>query len=298
LLWQIWRRRADYLYILPALGVMLLVIGYPIYYTVYLSFFSTPASLSMADKIFVGADNYTRILSSSSFRDVTYNTVIWTVFSTLFAFVLGFGAALALNREFVGRGLIRGILLIPYVISAVAAAYVWRWLYHSDFGVIGAISVAAGITDKPIIFLDDIHRVLPSLIVVNVWKEFSFAMIMMLAGLQTVPDQLHRAAQVDGASTWHRFWHITVPHLKSVTLITVLLLIVSNLNSFTLPWIMTGGGPAGASQIWITDIYQVAFGRIRFGYASAYSVILFIVMMSLGYFYVRALTAGDRKRAE
>ena len=298
MLWQIWRRRADYLYILPALGVMLLVIGYPIYYTVYLSFFSTPASLSMADKIFVGLDNYTRILGSSSFRDVTYNTVIWTVFSTIFAFVLGFGAALALNREFVGRGLIRGILLIPYVISAVAAAYVWRWLYHSDFGVIGALSVAAGITDKPIVFLDDIHRVLPSLIVVNVWKEFSFAMIMMLAGLQTVPDQLHRAAQVDGASAWHRFWHITVPHLKSVTLITVLLLIVTNLNSFTLPWIMTGGGPAGASQIWITDIYQVAFGRIRFGYASAYSVILFIVMMSLGYFYVRALTAGDRKRAE
>ena len=277
---------------------MLLVIGYPIYYTVYLSFFNTPPSLSMADKIFVGADNYTRILGSGSFRDVTYNTVIWTVFSTLFSFVLGFGAALALNREFVGRGLIRGILLIPYVISAVAAAYVWRWLYHSDFGVIGALSVAAGITEKPIVFLDDIHRVLPSLIVVNVWKEFSFAMIMMLAGLQTVPDQLHRAAQVDGASAWHRFWHITVPHLKSVTLITVLLLIVSNLNSFTLPWIMTGGGPAGASQIWITDIYQVAFGRIRFGYASAYSVILFVVMMSLGYFYVRALTAGDRKRPE
>jgi multiple sugar transport system permease protein len=295
---QIFRHWADYLYITPALGVMLLVIGYPIYYTVYLSFFNTPPSLSMADKIFVGADNYTRILGSRSFRDVTYNTVIWTVFSTIFAFVLGFGAALALNREFVGRGLIRGILLIPYVISAVAAAYVWRWLYHSDFGVIGALSVAAGMTEKPIVFLDDIHRVLPSLIVVNVWKEFSFAMIMMLAGLQTVPDQLHRAAQVDGASTWHRFWHITVPHLKSVTLITVLLLIVSNLNSFTLPWIMTGGGPAGASQIWITDIYQIAFGRIRFGYASAYSVILFVVMMSLGYFYVRALTAGDRKHPE
>ncbi len=168
---------------------MLLVIGYPIYYTVYLSFFNTPPSLSMADKIFVGVDNYTRILGSGSFRDVTYNTVIWTVFSTLFAFVFGFGAALALNREFVGRGLIRGILLIPYVISAVAAAYVWRWLYHSDFGVIGALSVAAGFTEKPIVFLDDIHRVLPSLIVVNVWKEFSFAMIMMLAGLQTVPDQ-------------------------------------------------------------------------------------------------------------
>jgi multiple sugar transport system permease protein len=211
--------------------------------------------------------------------------------------VLGLIAALVLNREFIGRGFIRGILLIPYVISAVAAAYVWRWLLHSDYGVIGAITTELGITDKPIVFLDDVDRALPSLIVVNVWKEFSFAMIMMLAGLQTVPDQLHRAAQVDGAGVWQRFWHITLPHLKGVTLITVLLLLVTNLNSFTIPWIMTGGGPAGSTQLWITDIYQLAFGRIRFGIASAYSVILFLIMMSMGYFYVRALTRGDERRA-
>jgi multiple sugar transport system permease protein len=134
-----------------------------------------------------------------------------------------------------------------------------------------------------------------SLIVVNVWKEFPFAMIMMLAGLQTVPEQLLRAAQVDGANALQRFWHVTLPHVKGVTLVTVLLLLVTNLNSFTIPWIMTGGGPAGASEIWITHIYQIAFGRIRFGLASAYSVILFIVMMGLGYFYVRALTSGDER---
>lgn len=287
---------ADYVYVLPALGVMLLVIGYPIYYTIYLSFFNTPPSLAMSDKIWVGLDNYERILRSENFRDVTKNTAVWTVFSTFFAFVLGLLAALVLNREFIGRGFIRGVLLIPYVISAVAAAYVWRWLLHSDFGVIGAISMELGVTDEPINFLDNVDRALPSLIVVNVWKEFPFAMIMMLAGLQTVPDQLHRAAQVDGAGVWQRFWHITAPHLKGVTLITVLLLIVTNLNSFTIPWIMTGGGPAGSTQLWITDIYQLAFGRIRFGIASAYSVILFVVMMSMGYFYVRALTRGDDRR--
>jgi multiple sugar transport system permease protein len=122
-------------------------------------------------------------------------------------------------------------------------------------------------------------------------------MIMMLAGLQTVPDQLLRAAQVDGAGAWHRFWHITVPHLKNVSVVTVLLLLVANLNAFTIPYVMTGGGPAGASEIWITQIYQIAFGRIRFGLASAYSVILFIVMMTMGYFYVRALTRGDERNA-
>ena len=137
---------------------MLLVIGYPICYTIYLSFFATPPNLAMSHKIFVGFDNYTRILGSDAFLSATWNTFIWTFFSTVISFVLGFGAALALNREFVGRGLLRGILLVPYVISAVAAAYVWRWLYHSDFGVIGALSVALGITDKPIIFLDNVEH--------------------------------------------------------------------------------------------------------------------------------------------
>ncbi|MFC0406679.1 carbohydrate ABC transporter permease [Roseomonas elaeocarpi] len=277
---------------------MLLVIGYPVYYTVYLSFFDTPPSLALEDKTYVGVDNYLRILGSEAFREVTWNTAVWTVFSTFFAFVLGLGAALSLNRAFIGRGMLRGILLIPYVISGVAASYIWRWLYHSDFGVISAILIEFGITDHPLNLIDNTETVLPALIVVNVWKEFPFAMIMLLAGLQTVPDQLHRAAQVDGAGPWHRFWHITFPHLRGVTVVTTLLLLVANLNSFIIPWIMTGGGPVGASDIWITAIYQLAFERTRFGLASAYSVILFVVMMSLGYFYVRALSRGSKEAAE
>ena len=295
LLARIYRHRADYLYVLPAIGVMLLVIAYPIYYTIHLSFFNTPPNLALEDKIFVGLENYGRILGADAFHEASWNTLLWTFWSTLIAFVLGFGAALGLNRVFAGRGLLRGVLLIPYVISAVAASYLWRWILHSDFGVIGAFTTMTGITAKPINFLDSRDNAMAALILVNVWKEFPFAMIMMLAGLQTVPDQLLRAARVDGAGAWDRFWHITVPHLRSVALVTVLLLLVTNLNSFTIPYIMTGGGPAGATEIWITHIYQIAFGRIRFGLASAYSVILFIVLMAMGYFYVRALTRGDDK---
>ena len=295
---RIYKHRSDYLYILPALIVMFVVIGYPVYYVIELSFYKTPPSLAMADKIFVGIDNYSRILQARSFHEVTINTVIWTVFSTFFAFVLGFGAALSLDRAFFLRGPMRGALLIPFVISAVAGSFVWRWMYNSDIGVIGAFLVELGITDRPLNFLDNTQTVLASLIVVNVWREFPFAMIMLLAGLQTVPDELHRAAKMDGASVIQRFFHVTVPHLKSVTLITVLLLTVNNLNSFIIPWIMTGGGPAGASDIWITAIYQLAFGRVRFGIASAYSVILFVVMMVLGYYYVRAMTRGDERRPE
>jgi multiple sugar transport system permease protein len=291
-----WNHRTDYFYVLPALVVMLIVIGYPVYYTIDLSLFRTPASLQLRDKIFIGLDNYGNILTSASFWKVTGQTLIWTIFSTLFAFLLGLGAALALHREFIGRGVLRALLLIPWVVSAVAASYVWKWLYHSDFGVIGALAVQLGLSDQPINFLDNTTSVLPSLIVVNIWKEFSFAMIMLMAGLQTVPDQLLRAAQVDGASAWQRFWHVTFPHLQGVSMVTVLLLMVANFNSFIIPWIMTGGGPAGASDIWITQIYQLAFGRQRWGVASAYSVLLFMIMMTLGYFYVKALTRGDESR--
>jgi multiple sugar transport system permease protein len=281
--------------VLPALVVMLVVIAYPIYYTVELSFFDTPPGLQLRDKTFTGLDNYVAILTSNVFWRVTVNTVIWTLSSTLIAFVLGFALALALHRDVLGRGLLRGIFIVPWVISAVAASYIWKWIYHSDFGIIGVVLVQMGIVDRPPNFIDSTGTVLASLIVVNIWREFPFAMIMMMAGLQTVPEQLLRAAQVDGASAWQRFWHVTFPHLRGVTTVTILLLAVANFNSFIIPRIMTGGGPANASHIWITHIYELAFGRQRWGVASAYSVLLFTILMTLGYFYVRALTQGDRR---
>jgi len=292
---QMWASRADYLYVMPAIVVMLIVIAYPIYYTVDLSFYKTPPGLQLRDRSFVGIENYVAIVTSDVFWRVTVNTVIWTIGSTLIAFVLGFGLALALHRDFAGRGLLRAIFIIPWVISAVAASYIWKWIYHSDFGIIGVTMVQLGLVDRPPNFIDSVHTVLPSLIVVNIWREFPFAMIMLMAGLQTVPEQLLRAAQVDGASAWQRFWHVTFPHLRGVSTVTVLLLAVANFNSFIIPWIMTGGGPSNASHIWITHIYELAFGRQRWGVASAYSVLLFLILMTFGYFYVRALSGNERK---
>ncbi|HEY3062656.1 MAG TPA: sugar ABC transporter permease [Chloroflexota bacterium] len=294
LLAEINRHRTDYLWVAPALLVMLLVIGYPVAYTIDLSLYETPPS--SVNWYFNGVGNYGQILSDRSFWAITLNTFYWAVGSTVLAFVIGFGAALVVQREFIGRGLLRGLLLIPYVISAVAAAFVWRWLYHSDYGLISGLLYEFYLIDSNINFLDSTSLVLPSLIVANVWKEFPFAMIMLLAGLQTVPQQLLNAARVDGANAWYRFWHVTVPYLRSVILITTILLFVANLNSFVLVWIMTGGGPANASQIWITQVYTLAFQSLQYGRASAYSVILFIVMLAFGYFYVRALTRRSGAR--
>ncbi len=290
-----WDHRADYLYVLPAIVVMLIVIAYPVYYTVELSFYNTPPSLQLRDKIFIGFDNYSIILGSDVFWRVTLNTFIWTIVSTGCAYVLGLGCALCLHREFPGRAIVRAILIVPWVISAVAASYIWKWLYHSNFGAIGAVLVELGLASRPPNFIDSVNSVLPSLIVVNVWREFPFAMIMLAAGLQTVPDQLLRAAKVDGAGAWHSFWHVTFPHLRGVSIATILLLAVANFNSFVVTWIMTGGGPSNASHIWITHIYEIAFGRQRWGIAAAYSVILFLIVMSLGYFYVRGLGGAEKE---
>ena len=295
LLTRLRRHAADYLYVAPAIIVMLVVIGYPLVYTVYRSFFFTDARDPAWT--WTGLDNYTGILTDGQFWKVTWNTVVWTVGSTVLSVVLGFAAAMVLHREFIGRGLLRGVLLIPWVISAVAAAYIWKWLLHSDYGLISNQLMAWGWIDDPFIVLDDKSRVMPALVIVNTWKEFPFVMIMIMAGLQTVPQQLLRAARVDGASTWNQFRHITMPHLKGVLLITTLLLAVTNLNSFTLVYLMTGGGPANASQLWITEIYKISFGAgLRYGEASAYSVILFLFMAIIGYFYVRALTGGGRRK--
>lgn len=295
LLQQMWASRTDYLYVLPAIIVMLIVIAYPIYYTIDLSFYKTPPGLLLKDKIWVGWDNYAAILGSEIVWKVTVNTFVWTIASTVVAFGLGYGAALALHRDFFGRGVIRAILIIPWVISAVAASYVWKWIYHSDFGLIGAVLVQLGILDHQPNFIDRTATVLPSLIVVNIWREFPFAMIMLTAGLQTVPDQLLRAAKVDGANAWQRFWHVTFPYLRGVSTVTILLLAVANFNSFIIPWLMTGGGPSNASHIWITHIYEIAFGRQRWGVGAAYSVLLFLILMTLGYFYVRALSGAEKK---
>jgi len=291
---EIVRQRTDYLWVAPALLVMLLVIGYPFVYTIDLSFYETPPS--SPDWYFNGVGNYAQILSDPNFWAITLNTLYWAVGSTVLAFLVGLGAALVVHREFMGRSLVRGLLMIPYVISYVAAAHVWRWLYHSDYGLISGVLYEWYIIDSPINFLDSTSNAMWSLIIANVWKEFPFAMIMLLAGLQTVPQQSLNAARVDGANAWNRFWHVTVPTLRGVIVITSILLFVANLNSFVLVWIMTGGGPAGASQIWITQVYALAFQSLQYGRASAYSVILFVVMLSLGYFYVRALTSGSRRQ--
>ena len=284
---------ADYAYVLPALIVMGVVIVYPLIDVIRLSFFYT--SPYGGTERFVGLDNYREAIADPNFGLVVRNTIVWTVFSTVFALLLGLLAALVLARPIRFRGFFRSILFIPYIISAVTAAFLWKWLYHADFGVISGMLIGAGVIETPIKFIDSTALVLPSIIVANIWKEFPFAMIMFLAGLQAIPEQLYNAARIDGAGRWRRFTDITIPQLLPVLTITSILLIIANINSFTIVWVLTGGGPANQSQIFITHLYSVAFvGSPHFELAAALGVLVFLAMMLFAILYIRLLTRDSR----
>jgi multiple sugar transport system permease protein len=184
-------------------------------------------------------------------------------------------------------------MIIPYAMGFVPAAHAWRWIFHGDYGVISGTLQALGIVKDSIPFLQSPDFIMPSLILVNTWKSFPFVMIMIYAGLQTIPDTLYKAARVDGASSWSQFWEITIPQLSNVILVTTMLSFIGNMNQFTLIEIMTGGGPAFLSEIIVTWIYHASFQTLRFGLASAASVLLFVVLMVFSVFYVRTLTRSQ-----
>jgi multiple sugar transport system permease protein len=295
LLRQIVHRRGDYLYILPAMSVMTLVILYPLFYTIFLAFYDTPPT---GDYRYVGLGNFAELFQADLFGLVVRNTLWWTVGSTIFSFLLGMGAALLVHTRLPGMRLISGILVIPYVIGQVTAAYAWRWLLHGDFGVLSQALIQLDLIQRPIPFLQSRDLVMPALVLVNTWKSFPFAMIMILAGLQTIPDELYRAAKVDGANAWRQFWEITLPQLMPVITVTTVLSIIGNMNSFTIPYVMTGGGPAHQSEIIITWVNNLSFQSLRFGYSSAVAVVLFLALFVFSYFYVRALSTRGSNELE
>ncbi|MHB8646640.1 MAG: carbohydrate ABC transporter permease [Thermomicrobiales bacterium] len=295
LLSEMWNRRADYLYVLPALIVMGVVIVYPLIKVIWLSVhFTSPYG---GPQRFVGLDNYKEAVQDEHFGIVVRNTIVWTVASTVLALALGLAVAILLSRPIRFRGFFRSVLFIPYVIGQVTAAFVWKWMFHADFGVISGLLIQMGIIRTPIKFIDSTTLVLPSLIAVNVWKEFPFAMVLLLAGLQAIPEQLYNAAKIDGAGRWRRFTDITVPQLMPVITVTSILLIITNVNAFTIVWVLTGGGPAYRSQIFITHVYSQAFvGSPHFELASALGVMVFFALMFFAVFYVRLLTRQSRSR--
>ena len=297
LLAQMWNHRADYLYVMPAIIVMLIVIAYPIYYTVDLSFYKTPPGLQLRDKIFVGLDNYAAILRSDVFWRVTLNTVVWTVASTFFAFVLGFGSALALHRDFLGRGIFRAILIDPVGDQRRGCLLHLEMdlsfgLWHHRLGRDG---------DGPYRPAAELHR----------QRQHGPAFAdrgQCLARVSVCHDHddgraadRARTAFARGASRWRLGLAAVLAHHRPTPQRRVHGDDPASggreLQFLRDPVDHDRWRPSNASHIWITHIYELAFGRQLWGVASAYSVLLFLVLMSFGYFYVRALSGNDNRES-
>jgi len=265
--------RAGFLLLLPiALAVCFLFL-YPFGTAVWLSF--TDKDLLRPGYHLVGLQNYAELLRDGEFWRSLWNTVVYAVSTTALSTVLGLGIALVLNRPFRGRGILAAIIILPYVVPTVVAALDFRWLLSDFFGLVNHLGVATGLLDRPRAWLGSPDTAMLAVVVVSAWRFIPFAVICLLARLQSIPRDLYEAARMDGASSWRQFCDVTVPMLKSVLAIVVLLRAIWMFNMFDFVWLLTGGGPAGATQHLPVFAYLKVFREYQLGLGSALALVMF-----------------------
>ncbi len=271
--------------IAPTVLVFCAVILYPLISAIYLSLFSiyTP---TLAGE-WVGVDNYGALLASGDFWNAVLNTLIWTVGTLTLQLVCGVAVALLLNQSIVFQSLARSLILFPYFLSTVVAVLVWRWLFNDLYGILNHVLLIAGLIDAPVNWLGQMPNAMISIILVGAWKYFPFVVIAVLARLQSIPEQLYEAATIDGAGPFQRFTDITLPQLRDVLVVVVLLRAIWDFKEFDLIYLMTGGGPVKATQTLSLLVYEEAFRLNRMGMASTYAVAMMLVLLGFTLLYLR-----------
>ncbi|GAA3234966.1 carbohydrate ABC transporter permease [Nonomuraea helvata] len=236
---------------------------------------------------FVGLENFRAVLGEDRFWTALRNTGTWVVVSLFFQFFLGFGLALLLRRHFRGRGLYQAWVFFPWAMSGFLIGLLWRWMFNGQFGVINDLLLKTGIIDQRIGFLATPGWAMTSVIVANIWYGVTFFAIMIMAALQSVPKELYEAASVDGASRLRQFWHVTLPHIRPTLALIVLLRIIWILNFPDLIYSMTGGGPAGSTDIITTFLIQQVIGG-DYGRGGAVGLLTLGLLLSFSVFYLNA----------
>lgn len=280
------------LYILPALLVVAFVMLFPLLYNISLSFFEK--TIYKPDWEFAGLDQYKMLLTDKGFLNALKNTVVWTFSSVLFQFTLGFLCALVLAQDRVRhRGILRCLIMLPWVLPAIIGSMVWKWMYHSDFGILNTILIQLGFIETALPWTGSKQLALLSAIIVNTWKMFPLVILYIEAALQSVPGTLRDAAVVDGANGVNVFKVVTWPHIAPTCKTVVLLLTIWTLNAFTFIFVLTGGGPGTSSQVLSMFIYKEAFQNFNFGVAATASSILFVIVAIFSTIYIKSSMGGD-----
>jgi multiple sugar transport system permease protein len=244
---------------------------------------------------FTGLQNFSDVLRPRVTTQALWNTLWWVVGSIVFQVLLGVAAAILLNQNFAGRALVRSIALIPWLIPGIVAATTWAWMFHTEFGIINYMLTSTGALDESVGWLTRSNTVMPAMIAINVWKLFPFVAIMVLAGLQSIPQELYEAARMDGANYWEEVRHVMLPQIRPVISAVTLLLVIWALNAITIIYAITKGGPANRTVITPIQIFRLAFENVEFNQAAALSVMFFGVVMVivLAYIKVFASQPGD-----
>lgn len=266
-------------FVWPAIVFVVLMVIAPLGYAIYLSVFEGVQAVAQND-IFIGLRNFRRLLfEDDSFRHSIWVTLAYTVLAVTFETVLGTAIALLLNRRFRGRRLVQALLLIPVVLTPTASALIWRLLFNTTNGFLNEVLAALGV--GPIEWLSSTSLVVPSLVVVDVWHWTPFITLIVLAGLMALPGDVFEAAAVDGASAWQRTRHITLPLVRPVILIAAAIRTTDCLKTFDHIFILTGGGPANASETLNIFAFKTAFEFQDFSYASAVVLVFFVLIMAV-----------------
>lgn len=286
---MIWKDQKFYLTLLvPVILVLLLFIAAPIGQSFFLSFHRIIIGLPQLKTPFVGLDNYQELLNDPVARHSFWITVIFVGTTTFFELLIGLLLALLIHHRFPGRGALRACVLIPWAIPTVVSAQMWRFLFSDAYGMIN-YAVFGAETTKYIPWLALPPTALSSIIVADIWKTSSFAALLILAGLQVIPEDLYQAARVDGAVAWRRFWHITWPLIRPALLMALLFRTIDAFRVFDLAFVMTQGGPADATNVLQLYGYKKIFVEGWMGYGSAVSVCIFIIVLILAIMYVRMI---------
>jgi multiple sugar transport system permease protein len=277
----------------PTFAILGLVIVYPIIKAFSLAFTET-SLLRPNEGQFIGFDNFVRLSQDSEFWQALGTTLVWTIGSVSISYAIGLCLALALNENFPGRRLVRGLVLIPWVTPGVVVGLLFLFILNPTYGFANFVLERLGIIQEFVPWLGTTQTALAAVMLANIWNGVPFYIITLLAGLSSLPEELTEASRIDGASRWQRFRHITFPHLRGVTVVVVSLMTIWNFNGFDLIWTTTQGGPITATTTLSVLVYRTAFDSRDLGYAGAIGVAWMLILLVISFFYIRSMERGQQ----
>lgn len=263
----------------PGFILVLLIFVYPILRTLILSLLHLNLETGFRPR-FAGLDNFARLVSDSRFHNSLKVTTLFTAVSVAMEFFLGLALALAAERIRRGRRAIRTLLLIPWTLPTAVVAVLWMWIFNDQYGVINALLLKTGIVDSPLAWLGRPQSAMATMILADVWKAFPFVFLVLLAGLQSIPRETYEAIEIDGGTAWHKFRYVTVPYLKPFIFLALIFRIVQAFAVFDLVYVLTGGGPGGATETVSIYGYYTYMRYLDFGYGAAL-VVAIVVLLAL-----------------